>query len=73
GVALGISYGQNLYRSKDTEKRLKTISENAFQSLNVEISSYEDNKKGLINGIGWITSIGLYDILRQKSVENYPT
>lgn len=73
GVALGISYGQNLYRSKDTEKRLKTISENAFQSLNVEISSYEDNKKGLMNGLGWITSIGLYDILRQKSVENYPT
>ncbi|PRR06585.1 integrin-binding adhesin P66 [Borreliella burgdorferi] len=73
GVALGISYGQNLYRSKDTEKRLKTISENAFQSLNVEISSYEDNKKGIINGLGWITSIGLYDILRQKSVENYPT
>lgn len=30
-------------------------------------------QKGLINGIGWITSIGLYDILRQKSVENYPT
>ncbi|WNY69721.1 integrin-binding adhesin P66 [Borreliella andersonii] len=73
GVALGISYGQNLYRSKDTEKRLKTISENAFQSLNVEISSYEDNKKGIINGLGWITSIGLYDILRQKSIENYPT
>ncbi|MCD2402499.1 integrin-binding adhesin P66 [Borreliella burgdorferi] len=73
GVALGISYGQNLYRSKDTEKRLKTVSENAFQSLNVEISSYEDNKKGIINGLGWITSIGLYDILRQKSVENYPT
>ncbi|WKC76307.1 integrin-binding adhesin P66 family protein [Borreliella valaisiana] len=73
GVALGISYGQNLYRSKDTEKRLKTISENAFQSLNIEISSYEDNKKGLMNGLGWITSIGLYDILRQKSVENYPT
>ncbi|MGF7101187.1 integrin-binding adhesin P66 [Borreliella kurtenbachii] len=73
GVALGISYGQNLYRSKDTEKRLKTISENSFQSLNVEISSYEDNKKGIINGLGWITSIGLYDILRQKSVENYPT
>ncbi|AJA90400.1 membrane protein [Borreliella chilensis] len=73
GVALGISYGQNLYRSKDTEKKLKTISENAFQSLNVEISSYEDNKKGLVNGLGWITSIGLYDILRQKSVENYPT
>ncbi|MBB6207748.1 integrin-binding adhesin P66 [Borreliella lanei] len=73
GVALGISYGQNLYRSKDTEKRLKTISENTFQSLNVEISSYEDNKKGIINGLGWITSIGLYDILRQKSVENYPT
>ncbi|AEL18771.1 p66 protein [Borreliella bissettiae DN127] len=72
GVALGISYGQNLYRSKDTEKKLKTISENSFQSLNVEISSYEDNKKGIINGLGWITSIGLYDILRQKSVENYP-
>ncbi|WNY65135.1 integrin-binding adhesin P66 [Borreliella carolinensis] len=73
GVALGISYGQNLYRSKDAEKKLKTISENSFQSLNVEISSYEDNKKGIINGLGWITSIGLYDILRQKSVENYPT
>ncbi|MBB6212718.1 integrin-binding adhesin P66 [Borreliella californiensis] len=73
GVALGMSYGQNLYRSKDTEKKLKTISENSFQSLNVEISSYEDNKKGIINGLGWITSIGLYDILRQKSVENYPT
>ncbi|WPM05730.1 integrin-binding adhesin P66 family protein [Borreliella sinica] len=71
GVALGISYGQNLYRSNDTEKKLKTISENAFQSLNVEISSYEDSKKGLMNGIGWITSIGLYDILRQKSAENY--
>ncbi len=26
-----------------------------------------------MNGLGWITSIGLYDILRQKSVENYPT
>ncbi len=39
----------------------------------LKISSYEDNKKGLMNGIGWITSIGLYDILRQKSVENYPT
>lgn len=73
GVALGISYGQNLYRSKDTEKRLKPISENAFQSLNIEISSYEDNKKGIMNGLGWITSIGLYDILRQKSVESYPT
>ncbi|WNY63047.1 integrin-binding adhesin P66 [Borreliella carolinensis] len=73
GVALGISYGQNLYRSKDAEKKLKTISENSFQSLNVEISSYEDNKKGIINRLGWITSIGLYDILRQKSVENYPT
>ncbi|QFI14707.1 integrin-binding adhesin P66 family protein [Borrelia sp. CA_690] len=71
GVALGISYGQNIYRSKDTEKRLKTISENAFQSLNVEISSYEDNKKGLMNGLGWISSIGLYDILRQQSIENY--
>ncbi|SCW27516.1 attachment protein P66 [Borreliella japonica] len=73
GVALGISYGQNLYRSKDEEKKLKTISENAFQSLNIEISSYEDSKKGLMNGLGWITSIGLYDILRQKSAENYLT
>ncbi|WNY66941.1 integrin-binding adhesin P66 family protein [Borreliella lusitaniae] len=73
GIALGVSYGQNLYRSKDTEKKLKTISENTFQSLNVELSSYEDNKKGLINGLGWITSIGVYDILRQKPIENYPT
>ncbi|AWG42965.1 hypothetical protein CR532_03145 [Candidatus Borreliella tachyglossi] len=66
GIGLGINYGQNLYQPKSSKKLVKDIAQNAFKTLNVEISTYEDNKKGILPGLGWIASMGVYDLLKKK-------
>ncbi|QFP41759.1 hypothetical protein F9Y90_01260 [Borrelia miyamotoi] len=66
GVGIGISYGQNLHNTQSSQiPLLKKISEKSFKTLNAELSTYEDNKKGLIPGLGWIASIGAYDLLKE--------
>ncbi|WP_024653437.1 integrin-binding adhesin P66 family protein [Borrelia persica] len=66
GIGLGITYGKNLYKPKSTNTLLQDIATKSFQTFNAELSTYEDGKKGIIPGLGWIASIGIYDLLREK-------
>ncbi|QMU99366.1 hypothetical protein F0310_02975 [Borrelia sp. A-FGy1] len=66
GIGIGINYGQNLYKPSSRKKLINDIAKKAFKTLNVEISTYEDNKKGILPGIGWIISGGIYDLLKEK-------
>ncbi|WKT13840.1 integrin-binding adhesin P66 family protein [Borrelia sp. BU AG58] len=66
GIGIGVNYGQNLYRPNSEKKLVKDIANKSFKTLNVEISTYEDNKKGILPGLGWIISGGIYDLLKEK-------
>ncbi|BCR22017.1 integrin-binding adhesin P66 family protein [Borrelia sp. HM] len=67
GIGIGISYGQNLYNYNPSSSNtlINQLSKKAFKTLNAELSTYEDNKDGLISGLGWIASIGVYDLLKE--------
>ncbi|AYE36461.1 hypothetical protein DB313_03145 [Borrelia turcica IST7] len=66
GIGIGINYGQNLYNPSSGKQLVKDIAKKAFKTLNVEVSTYEDNKKGILPGLGWIISGGIYDLLKEK-------
>ncbi|WP_409977322.1 integrin-binding adhesin P66 family protein [Borrelia sp. RT1S] len=66
GIGVGVNYGQNLYNPTSGKKLVKDIAKKSFKTLNVELSTYEDNKKGIIPGLGWIISGGIYDLLKEK-------
>ncbi|WP_149028992.1 integrin-binding adhesin P66 family protein [Borrelia hermsii] len=66
GIGIGITYGQNLYKPTSSNKVIQEIAAKAFQTFNAEISTYEDNKKGIIPGLGWIASIGVYELLKER-------
>ncbi|ACH93541.1 integrin-binding adhesin P66 family protein [Borrelia duttonii] len=66
GIGFGINYGKSLYRPTSSNTLIQKIAQKSFQTLNAELSTYEDNKKGIIPGLGWIASIGIYDLLRDK-------
>ena len=67
GIGIGISYSQNLYNYNlsSSNTLINQIFARSFKTLNAELSTYEDNKDGLISGIGWIASIGVYDIFKE--------
>ncbi|UPA16453.1 integrin-binding adhesin P66 family protein [Borrelia coriaceae] len=66
GIGFGINYGQNLYKPTSSNELIQQIAAKSFKTLNAEISTYEDNKKGIIPGLGWIASIGVYELLKER-------
>ncbi|AHH08576.1 integrin-binding adhesin P66 family protein [Borrelia anserina] len=64
GIGIGITYGQNLYKPTSSRTAIQEIAAKTFKTLNAEISTYEDNKKGIIPNLGWTASIGVYDLLK---------
>ena len=51
GIGIGINYGQNLYNPSSGKQLVKDIANRAFKTLNVEVSTYEDNKKEFFLGL----------------------
>ncbi|WP_421622628.1 integrin-binding adhesin P66 family protein [Borrelia sp. MN22-0132] len=70
GIGLGITYGKNLYKPTSSNKIIQNIAAKSFQTFNAEISTYEDNIKGIIPGLGWIASLGIYDLLKEQPQSN---
>ncbi|UPA09299.1 integrin-binding adhesin P66 family protein [Borrelia nietonii YOR] len=66
GIGIGITYGQNLYKPTSSNNIIQEIAAKTFKTFNAEISTYEDNKKGIIPGLGWIASIGVYELLKER-------